>query len=71
MRGTRDTRAITLRNAGGFELLDFRFTGWGGKFEASQDDRLVEHLHADGVFGDAERSTIDFALEGGAGLQKL
>ena len=62
----RDSGPITLDGAGGHRLLDFRFTGWGGKFEASQDDRLVERLHADGLFGDAERSTIDFALEGGA-----
>jgi agmatine/peptidylarginine deiminase len=49
-----------------FTLLDFRFTGWGGKFEAGDDDRLVERLDADGLFHHAERTPIDFALEGGA-----
>src|SRR5690606_25815767 len=39
---------------------------WGGKFEASRDDLLVETLAAQGVFGDARRQRIDFALEGGA-----
>ncbi len=48
-----------------FRLLDFRFTGWGGKYEASRDDRLVEALFAQGLFRDAERVEIDFALEGG------
>ena len=48
-----------------FRLLDFRFTAWGGKFEASQDDLLVEALHAQGVFKSAARQRIDFALEGG------
>ena len=49
-----------------FRLLDFRFTGWGGKFEASDDDRLVERLHDRGQFRESERQSIDFALEGGA-----
>jgi agmatine/peptidylarginine deiminase len=49
-----------------FGLLDFRFTGWGGKFEAGDDDRLVERLDAQGPFRDADRVWIDFALEGGA-----
>ena len=43
----RDSGPITLveGSAGSsFRLLDFRFTGWGGKFEASDDDRLVERL---------------------------
>jgi len=62
----RDSGPITLRDGAGFRLLDFRFTGWGGKFEASRDDQLVEGLHRDGVFTGGEREVIDFALEGGA-----
>lgn len=64
----RDSGPISLRrDDGGFLLNDFRFTGWGGKFDASLDDRLVGHLHGAGVFADtAERREIDFALEGGA-----
>lgn len=72
----RDSGPITLTaaaagsaertNSPTFTLLDFRFTGWGGKFDASDDDRLIERLHAQGVFGDAARVPIDFALEGGA-----
>lgn len=63
----RDSGPITLRRAGGgFRLLDFRFTGWGGKFEASRDDQLVGVLHAAGLFADNEVRSIDFALEGGA-----
>ena len=54
--GTEDAR---------FRLLDFRFTGWGGKYEASRDDRLVEALVAQSLFSDATREEIDFALEGG------
>ena len=64
----RDSGPISLRrNDGGFLLNDFRFTGWGGKFDASRDDLLVGHLHGAGVFdASAERREIDFALEGGA-----
>ena len=62
----RDSGPITLRGKDGFQLLDFRFTGWGGKFEASRDDELTESLRARGVFGDAAAQAIDFALEGGA-----
>lgn len=61
----RDSGPITLRGLTGQRLLDFRFTGWGGKFEASRDDRLVEELVAQGLFPQAERVEIDFALEGG------
>lgn len=62
----RDSGPLTLREGDGFRLLDFRFTGWGGKFEASRDDQLVERLHAAGIFMKSQRQSIDFALEGGA-----
>ena len=62
----RDSGPITLRDGAGFRLLDFRFTGWGGKFEASRDDQLVEALDATRLFRNASRQAIDFALEGGA-----
>ncbi|MFC4727495.1 agmatine deiminase family protein [Coralloluteibacterium thermophilus] len=62
----RDSGPITLAGEGRFRLLDFRFTGWGGKFDATRDDQLVQGLHAQGLFGGAELETIDFALEGGA-----
>ena len=63
----RDSGPIALRDAGGaYRLLDFRFTGWGGKFEAGDDDRLIERLDAQSLFRDATRTPIDFALEGGA-----
>jgi len=62
----RDSGPITLHGAGGFRLLDFRFTGWGGKFEAGRDDRLVQELVGLRTFRDSERENIDFALEGGA-----
>jgi len=62
----RDTGPITLAGDDGFRLLDFRFTGWGGKFEASEDDLLVQRLHEQGIFLQSSVQSIDFALEGGA-----
>jgi agmatine/peptidylarginine deiminase len=62
----RDSGPITLREGERFRLLDFHFTAWGGKFEASQDDRLVETLSEHGLFQRTQRMRVDFALEGGA-----
>ena len=61
----RDSGPITLSNGSGFRLNDFRFTGWGGKFEASRDDRLIEGLVERKIFRDAVHRRIDWALEGG------
>lgn len=61
----RDSGPITLRDSDGFRLLDFRFTGWGGKYGASRDDALISQLVAAGLFQDARHQRIDFALEGG------
>ncbi|HJT97790.1 MAG TPA: agmatine deiminase family protein [Rhodanobacteraceae bacterium] len=62
----RDSGPLTLTDGDGFRLLDFRFTGWGGKFGAERDDRLIETLIAAGVFRAASHERIDWALEGGA-----
>jgi agmatine/peptidylarginine deiminase len=62
----RDSGPITLCGDAGFQLLDFCFTGWGGKFKAAQDDRLVEALEDSRIFLSSQRQSIDFVLEGGA-----
>jgi agmatine/peptidylarginine deiminase len=62
----RDSGPITLRGQDSFRLLDFRFTGWGGKFSSDRDDRLVEGLAAREIFHNADHRRIDWALEGGA-----
>jgi agmatine/peptidylarginine deiminase len=62
----RDSGPITLSDGKNFTLDDFRFTGWGGKFEASLDDRIVSELIERRVFVDARHRHIDWALEGGA-----
>lgn len=61
----RDSGPISLLKADGFELLDFHFTAWGGKFEAGLDDRIVLEMAAQGLFRNADHRRVDFALEGG------
>lgn len=62
----RDSGPITLRGENHrFLLTDFRFTGWGGKFGAQQDDALIAGLVKAGVFGSSAHMRIDWALEGG------
>ncbi len=63
----RDSGPITLTDGQTFVLNDFRFTGWGGKFEAGRDDRLISGLVERGVFSSlARHRSINWALEGGA-----
>lgn len=63
----RDSGPITLSDdAGRFVLNDFRFTGWGGKFDATQDDQLTSRLMSSGLFHNAQLQHIDWTLEGGA-----
>ena len=63
----RDSGPLTLCATNGrCQLTDFRFTGWGGKYGAAQDDALVAGLVNAGIFGRAQHRRIDWALEGGA-----
>ena len=63
----RDSGPITLMEGTTPCLLDFRFTGWGGKYQASRDDALVGGLLRAGVFAaNCLHESIEFILEGGA-----
>lgn len=69
----RDHGPITLRSQEGkLTMLDFRFNGWGEKFEASLDNVITRTLHKDGAFDTEEKGTPrlsdndDLVLEGGA-----
>lgn len=62
----RDSGPITLKNSDNSNLLlDFHFTAWGGKFEASLDDEIVSQLLTLNTFANCTHQRIDFALEGG------
>lgn len=67
----RDHGFITVVGTAGPELLDFRFNGWGGKFEATLDNAINHHLlpiegssvaWLKGTYTDC----LDFEMEGGA-----
>ncbi len=49
-------------------VLDFKFNGWGEKFEADKDNRITRQLFDDGVIPfEADRIDYDdFVLEGGS-----
>lgn len=48
-------------------LLDFRFNGWGKKFDAGKDNAINRTLYNKGVFHGCERIDCDdFVLEGGS-----
>jgi len=62
----RDYGYISIKESGELKLLDFRFDGWGGKFEASLDNNLNKTLHKKGYLGTTPLESIDFVLEGGS-----
>nr|WP_298375345.1 agmatine deiminase family protein [uncultured Halomonas sp.] len=61
----RDHGPIAVDRDGDIVLLDYEFTGWGGKFPARQDNALTGRLRAAGVFK-AQVVSRDLVLEGGA-----
>lgn len=62
----RDFGPITIYEDGQPILLDFTFTGWGGKFEAALDNQITAKLHQLGAFGGTPLRKVDFILEGGS-----
>jgi agmatine deiminase len=62
----RDYGYISIKEEGENKLLDFRFDGWGGKFEAALDNAVNQHLHQKGYMGVAVLDKINFVLEGGS-----
>lgn len=62
----RDHGPITICRAGQPILLDFRFTGWGGKYASDLDNQVTARLHAAGAFGAIPHEPVDLVLEGGS-----
>lgn len=50
------------------QVLDFRFNGWGEKFEAEKDNRITRNLFDKGIFTNRHEriDCDDFVLEGGS-----
>ena len=64
----RDHGPITLRNGkdGSLKMLDFKFNGWGEKFEWHKDNDITKSLFKQGIFAAPLESHDDFVLEGGS-----
>jgi agmatine/peptidylarginine deiminase len=62
----RDHGALTVLRDGAPLVLDFRFNGWGGKFDAAHDDAITARLAEQGAFGAAAWEPQTLVLEGGA-----
>ena len=60
----RDYGFLTVLHETQMELLDFRFRGWGGKFEAEKDNAVNRHILSEmkGTYVDC----LDYELEGGS-----
>jgi agmatine/peptidylarginine deiminase len=54
----RDCSALCVEDDDEVKLLDFTFTGWGGKFDALRDDAMTRFLTPQAI-------KCDFILEGG------
>ena len=61
----RDHGPITVFEGGTPLALDFQFDGWGGKFDASLDNRITQQLDEAGALKPARRMNVDWTLEGG------
>jgi len=59
----RDCSALCVEDENSIKLLDFTFTGWGGKFESSKDNEMSQSLQN---HYNKELIHVNFVLEGGA-----
>lgn len=62
----RDHGFITLTCGSRKRLLDFRFNGWGEKFESALDNAINRRMYDDGVVCGEYVDSTDFVLEGGS-----
>jgi agmatine/peptidylarginine deiminase len=63
----RDHGFISLVDDNGHRrLLDYRFNGWGEKFEAALDNAINRSLYDLGEIGGEYSDCLDFVLEGGS-----
>ena len=59
----RDCSAICIQESDAVKLLNFDFSAWGGKFDASKDNKMSQALAS---HYSVELCNVDFTLEGGA-----
>lgn len=61
----RDHGPLAVAEGGAPRLLDYVFTGWGGKYEAARDNTLTRRLAEAGAFA-CPVTSHELVLEGGA-----
>ena len=62
----RDHGAITLLDADGVSLLDFKFNGWGLKFASDKDNLITRRAVESEVMKGKYVNRLGFVLEGGS-----
>ena len=62
----RDHGFISVEENNQILLLDFKFNGWGEKFEAKKDNAINKHLYEQGLVKGTYEDHLDFVLEGGS-----
>ena len=62
----RDHGFISVESEKSVVLLDFKFNGWGEKFEAKLDNAINRHLYDQGLVKGIYEDHLDFVLEGGS-----
>lgn len=62
----RDHAFISLTDGSRRRLLDFRFNGWGDKFEAEKDNAINRRLYEAGMVEGEYADHNEFVLEGGS-----
>jgi agmatine deiminase len=62
----RDTGPLSVVKGDQIELHDFRFNGWGGKYDAHQDDNICQALADEKIFPTAVFVRHQLIMEGGS-----
>ena len=64
--GRRTLATNGTQEPSALRLLDFKFNGWGEKFEAKLDNEINKHLYDQGMVHGNYEDHLDFVLEGGS-----
>ena len=62
----RDHAFLSVIDGINVELMDYRFNGWGGKFEAQLDNAINRKLYEAGIVKGNYVDRLNFELEGGS-----
>ena len=63
---TRDYIGLSIKTKQNFHLIDFKFNGWGGKYNFKKDNSINLQLFKQNIFSKVEFKYNNFVLEGGS-----